>query len=110
VVLSALEQRLLQLEDAFNTNTKVFSDGMQMLEAENAILRRVAQDLYTLVTKGVRTPDDPVQTTADNRYIDFTKYLRQYVQALADAEAADGSTSSIVSADEDSPIIFGGNA
>lgn len=95
------------MEHAFNVNTKVFSDGMQMLEAQNAVLRRVIQDLAggVLLTTEESAPEVPI--------IDFNKYLQEYIEQLMAAEEAAAKTPEpevkLSTPDDDSPIIFGGD-
>lgn len=97
-----------QLEDAFNTNTKAFSDGIQMLEAQQEAVRRALEDLR----RGA-----PMLTEVNPggfiQRIDWNHYLKEYIQEMADAEAKAeekaGPGSVLASVDEDAPIIFGGD-
>jgi hypothetical protein len=95
-----LEERLKQLEDALNTNTKVFSDGIQMIEAQQEVLRRVAQGLF----KGGVVSDG-------DGHIAWNHYLRGYLEELAASEAKEEAAPSPILLDSngsDAPIIFGG--
>lgn len=101
-----------QLEDAFNTNTKVFSDGIQMLEAQNAVLRQVVGDVLRgqvrLVNCGVTELPRLPFAGCD---IDWNGYLKKYIEALADKEEEQKDTpagSILATPDEDAPIVFGG--
>lgn len=103
--MAALEARLSVMEQAFNTNTRVFSEGVQMLEAQQEVARRVMGQLEA---------GDPIRTTAPGR-IDWNSYLKEYIQELADAEEKSlletnrEQKGHIASVDDDSPIIFGGD-
>lgn len=116
VAFAALEDRLAQLENALNTNTKAFSDGIQMIEAQQEVLRRVAKDicnrrvrfvnLGAVELNGARTID-----MAED--IDWNGYLKSYIEELVEAEAKEkkaGPSPVIASADDDAPIIFGGES
>lgn len=99
--LITLQERLRTLEQAFNTNTKVFSDGIQMLEVQQEVLRRVAQDLQ----------EGSPKLLVGGR-IDFNAYLLQYVSELAaneEARARPVPAPTIIVADDESPTIFGGD-
>jgi hypothetical protein len=99
--LQALESRLKQAENAFNTNTQVFSDSIKMLEAQNAVLRWALQD--SISSKLRKLPDGD---------IDWNSYLKEYIEELArrEAKSAEAAPATLlVEPGEDSPIIFGGN-
>jgi hypothetical protein len=99
-----LERRLKQLEEAFNTNTKAFSDGIQMLEAQNEVLRRALSDLWNQRLKTV------VVNPGFVRHIDFNGYLKEYIQELTEKEAAaeEKAGPGPLLVDSEQPIIFGG--
>lgn len=106
--MQALDARLAQMEQAFNTNTKVFSDGVQMLEAQNAVLRHVSQDLFNELRFGIK---NHIPLAANNA-IDFNAYLKEYIEELVEREAKkeEGASKARIlldSSDTDSPIIFG---
>lgn len=114
LALSALEKRLAVLEKAFDTNTRVFSDGMQMLEAQDAVARRVLQDVYNgrvRVSNLVRIANGH-EVFAQ---IDFNGYLKEYIEELMEHEAKEeksgpGAILAAIEDDgEDRPIIFGGD-
>lgn len=98
------------MEKSFNTNTKVFSDGMQMLEAQNAVLRRVIDDL-----RGYGPQGDGIKLIEHvpggyTKRIDFNAYLKEYIEELVASEGkAKEEGPRLVTPDEDSPIIFGGD-
>ncbi len=117
--MQGLTERVKQLEDAFNTNTKAFSDGIQMLEAQQEVLRRVIQDVFELghprfFAPGKLIVDTPERKEAQ-RCIDWNAYLKEYIEELAAAEAKAEAEKThvkehvIASPDEDAPIIFGGD-
>jgi hypothetical protein len=104
-----LERRLKQLEDAFNTNTKVFSDGIQMLEAQNEVLRRALSDLWK---NDRRLKLIEVNPGGFMKRIDWNAYLQEYIQELTEKEAAAeekaGPGPILVDSDPEQPTIFGG--
>lgn len=124
----ALAARLHQMEDAFNRNTQIFSDGIKVLEIQNAVLRRIINDVVVVVVVGEVHGSDGVtaQLVKTIKYeeggisvevVDFNAYLKEYLEHLAAAEAkavtekANGHTATVLaSPDDDSPIIFGGSA
>jgi hypothetical protein len=103
------------IEKAFDTNTKVFSDGMQMLEAQDAVARRVLQDVYNgrvRISNLVRIANGH-EVFAQ---IDFNSYLKAYIEELvaseAKAEEKSGPGAILAAVEDDSedrPIIFGGD-
>jgi hypothetical protein len=99
-----LEQRLKQLEEAFNTNTKVFSDGIQMLEAQHEVLRRVINDVRTK-TPGLKLIE--VNPGGLMRRIDFNAYLKEYIEELVEKEGQATAPPILVDSDSDQPTIFG---
>jgi hypothetical protein len=109
--MQALTERVKQLEDAFNTNTKAFSDGIQMIEAQQEVLRRVAQDLFNELRFGIKGHIPVTETNA----INFNAYLKEYIEELAAAEAKAEAEKThvkehvIAAANEGEPIIFGGD-
>jgi len=109
-VLAALELRVAALEQAFNTNTQVFSESIQMLELQNEALRRVVQDLLDDVFTGTDTQPERVHCAADGR-IAFGTYLQEYVRELMAQERQDQEVAESArrpgSNDEDL-IVFGG--
>ncbi len=101
-MIAALEARLKRMEDAFDTNTAAFSAGIQMLEAQQEVLRRVAQGML----KG------GIVSGVDGR-IAWNHYLKAFIEELmtseAKREAANGEPVLVVdSKGSDEPIIFGG--
>lgn len=118
--MQLLEARLKQLEDAFNTNTKVFSDGMQMLEAQNEVLRRALRDVMNgraiLPLDEARMAEVPVamrELLVAEPHIDFNAYLKEYIEELADKEEASEKSKAnggplLVESDPEQPTIFGG--
>ena len=79
---------------------------MQMLEAQQAVVRRIMQELMT-----ARVSPLPWFAHVDtDGGIDFNAYLKDYIQELANAEAAEAKkeTPLLVAPDTDAPIIFGG--
>jgi hypothetical protein len=107
VAHTRLEQRLKQLEDAFNTNTKVFSDGIQMLEAQNEVLRRALRDVMN--RKAVLLPELLVLEPS----IDWNTYLKEYIDELVEKEAKveekAGPGPILLGSDDEQPTIFGGS-
>ena len=112
--ITALEARLTQMEQSFNTNTKVFSDGIQMLEAQNSVLRKVIQDLYGRTTLGKNS----LLTDAEGN-ISFSQYMSDFIaelivrETLTDAKVEEAKTgciqrSSTEVAEEVS--VFGGSS
>jgi hypothetical protein len=102
--MQALAERIEQLEKAFNTNTKAFSDGIQMIEAQQEVLRRVTQSLL-----------DGTTIKDGEGKIAFNYYLKTYIEELASAEEKAAAEKTHVAAhpivspgDEGEPIIFGG--
>lgn len=88
-----------------------------MLEAQNAVLRRVIQDMASQL--GVWGGGKPplagiVKCSSADGAIDFNYYLKAYIEELvaAEAKAKDpvmAPASLLATTDEDKPIIFGGN-
>lgn len=111
--MTRLEDRLKQMEDAFNTNTKAFSDGIQMLEANQEVLRRVLQDVFNGEVRVLAGAGIPIGdgTTVRTR-IDFNGYLGEFISELVAKEAMALEKPVIINpADvEDQPVIFGGGA
>lgn len=105
-----LEARLHQLEDAFNTNTKIFSDGFKMVELQLEIARRVAQQLLSLHPNELDR--SRCRVMLDGITIDWNAYLKERIEELessekkAEDEKANGHVLS--TPDDESPIIFGG--
>jgi hypothetical protein len=120
----ALAARLHQMEDAFNRNTQIFSDGIKVLEIQNAVLRRIINDVVVGEVHG--SDGVTAQLVKTIKYeeggisvevVDFNAYLKEHLEHLAAAEAkavtekANGHTATVLaSPDDDSPIIFGGSA
>jgi hypothetical protein len=102
---TALVSRLEVVEKAFNKNTRVFHEAIQMLEAQQEVLRRVMQALFSGKVVLVET--------ASGQRIDWNKYLKEYIEELVESEAKKdakaGPGSVLATADEDAPIIFGGD-
>jgi hypothetical protein len=109
VILKAFEERLTQLEEAFNKNTKAFSDGIQMIEAQQEVLRRVLQGVVSGVVRTIDAADG-----SSRKLIDWNGYLKEYIEELVAKEAAKeekaGPGPVLATADEDAPIIFGGDS
>ena len=82
-----------------------------MLEAQQEVLRRVANDLL----EASRHAGDRTElfVKMKNGIIDFNAYLREYIEELAEAEAKkpveEKVPGRILQQDDDSPIIFGGD-
>ena len=110
--MQALEGRLSQMEEAFNTNTQAFSDGIQMMEAQQEVFRRVIQDIYNGDVRTLEHNGIPNGEHVRKR-IDWNSYLKEYIEELVRAEANKEVTtpgSVLAAPDEDAPIIFGGDA
>jgi hypothetical protein len=111
VAHTRLEERLKQLEDAFNTNTQVFSDGFKMVEAQLEVARRVAQQLLgmepNLDTRAKCHLED------DGVTLDWNAYLKEYIEELAAKEEAKveekaGPGPILLDSESEQPTIFGG--
>lgn len=98
-----------QLEDAFNTNTKVFSDGIQMLEAQLEVARRVAQGLLEeMHPRGSKLMGSyAVRVTMDGQ-LDWNGYLKEYIEELTEKEEQAKAPPILVESDPEQPTIFGG--
>jgi hypothetical protein len=102
--MQALEARLAQMEQAFNTNTAAFSSGIQFLELQQEVLRRVAQETYNGGAQRKVIPGTDK--------IAWGEYLKEYIAELSASEAKkeEGASKARIlldSSDTDSPIIFG---
>ena len=100
------------MEEAFNTNTQVFHDGIQMMEAQQEVFRRVIQGIYngqirTLQHHGIPNGDGHTVRAR----IDWNSYLQEYIQELVAAEqkTEEAPPPALAAPDEDAPIIFGGD-
>jgi hypothetical protein len=98
------------MEQAFNTNTAAFSAGIQFLEAENAVLKRVLQDVHEGTPMIVGAEPHGKRALVDR--IDFGGYLRGYIAELAEQEEREEKAKEpplLVDSQADQPIVFGGH-
>jgi len=131
--MSGLQERMKQLEDALNTNTRVFHQSIQMLEILGAVTRKVVQDIFEgraryvsdgkwedhtaadgtgRLRPGMTVVNDTGERETHFTRIDFDSYLKEHLDALTALEAKKEEAppeALLVSPEEDSPIIFGGS-
>jgi hypothetical protein len=119
--MKALEERLTQMEEAFNTNTQAFSDGIQMMEAQQEVIRRAVTDLMhgriRVLPEDCAAPQGPDEQAAfksNHARVDWNGYLKEYIEELMAKEAAEKEHKAngapvLATPDEDAPIIFGGD-
>jgi len=102
--IEALSRRVSKLESALDKNTQIFSDTMKVLEIKVNVLEEVISTLHSHGHGLVESKDGRV---------DFGYYLQQYLKELGakeeQAAAPTPPTKTIVSPDEDAPVIFGGD-
>lgn len=110
--MALLTARLKQMEDAFNTNTQAFSDGIQMMEAQIAVLHVVLDDVMLHTVKHFKKD---IEAMTVEPTIDFNAYLKDFIAGLEAKEEADAAKEEdmgkglVASINEDAPIIFGGD-
>jgi hypothetical protein len=90
----------------------VFSDGMQMLEAQDAVARQILQDMLSGTVRIIVDPATDATGSVRGR-IDFNGYLKSYIEELVRLEETKDEEAQevqrlLVTPDEDAPIIFGG--
>ena len=120
--MTGLQERILQLENSFNTNTRVFHQSIQMLEILGAVTRKVVQDVATGAVRWVPgeewgdsnnlRPAVEVNGVRHEALVDFDSYLKEHLDELTAQEAKKEEAppeALLVSPDEDSPIVFGGD-
>jgi hypothetical protein len=101
--VEALAKKLAKLEAAHDINTGVFSDTMKMLETR----LNVVQDVLSMLHE-----DGAGLVTSQGGKVDFNYYTQRYLERLVQLEEKPTpitTTPTIVSPDDDSPIIFGGD-
>jgi hypothetical protein len=105
-----LEERLKQLEDAFNTNTSAFSDGFKMVEAQLEVLRRVVEHVRTS-SPFLKLVD--VNSGGFLKQVSWNAYLKEYIEELVAKETTQeehGPGPILLDSDagQEQPTIFGG--
>jgi hypothetical protein len=120
--LQALQERINRLEEVNDKNAKAFSDGIQMLEAQQEVLRRVARDLthgrVCLVNCGWVDVLSRAVPPFEGLDIDFNRYLTDFIAELAAAEKkaedakapTDVPSPLIATPDVEETVTFGGGS
>ena len=123
--LSALEQenralldRVNRLEEVSDRNMTAAVNAIQMLEAQQEVLRRVVQDVTSSSVRLVNLGSVEVNGEKTNHVngfpIDWNGYLKAYIEELAkkeaEAEAAGAVVENLVASPDQEVIIFGGGA
>lgn len=105
------------MEKAFNHNTQLVINSIQMLEIQGQTFRRVIDDLYAELrplVKGLDKPDDMRVKVKDNETIDWQTYLNIFVDQLREAQAKHAAAPPsppppvVASASAEEPLVFGG--
>ena len=116
IAVAQLAERMAGMEKAFNHNTQLVINSIQMLEIQGQTFRRVIDDLYAEMrplVKGLDKPDDLRVKVKDNETIDWQSYLSIFVDQLREARAGQAAPPSppppvVASASAEEPLIFGG--
>lgn len=104
-----MQTRLDRIEQAFSTNTSAFVDSIKMLEVQQHVGFLIMQDVFNGRVRIKSTSSDA--DGIPRAEVDIPSYMRDYLTALAQQEeaAAAPEASPLVSASDESPIIFGGD-
>lgn len=105
-----MQTRLDRIEQAFSTNTSAFVDSIKMLEVQQHVGFLIMQDVFNGRVRIKSTSSDA--DGIPRAEVDIPSYMRDYLTALAQQEEAAATApeaSPLVSASDESPIIFGGD-
>ena len=117
IAIAQLAERMAGMEKAFNHNTQLVINSIQMLEIQGQTFRRVIDDLYAELrplVKGLDKPDDMRVKVKDNETIDWQTYLNIFVDQLREAQAKHAAAPPsppppvVASASAEEPLVFGG--
>jgi hypothetical protein len=103
LAIEALSRRVNKLETALDTNSQIFSDTMKVMEIKVNVLEEVISHLHR---------DGAGLVEAKDGRVDFGYYMQMYIARLEqreEAAAAPEPTPVIVSPDDETPTIFGGD-